>query len=653
MQAIYNYPVVPEKSLVPRGPANPLSRKDLGTDFRNAMYFSFWNDTLFRQVFYEARLGSATWTQWYNNLEDRSARKDPSKKGLSVPDWEEMAALHAKHGLFVMFNSCSHNQISKEHHQRMVELFGTRFIGHDEGEWDGAYMHMVFSPPYEGKAGPFHLSPRRSRREACRHYLDWMGKAYADHHRRMFTTSSLLFGCHYAAELGSRMLGLELGESLPCDTLMISFCRGACKQYDLLFATFPAVFSVRGVKIYPRQGQPQSIVMGDSVMGPEHGTTLGLLKRHWWSSYMSGASIIGLQSGYFPTEITSTSGWIGMDVPLAEPVTLAKVKAHFTPLGWLFWECKQTAIRHPYRGVPYVPFAVMLHHDHGWYPQPNIYTGSTVNRVWGNIPYNRGDWQTDRFFQWVYPGYKLASADREIRDERGKWVNTPLGDSFDVILSNALHSCLEKYRAVILAGTWELNAEPEVRRRLEKFVRGGGTVITDTSQWTTLPKDAVREGGEQDIVTEYACGRGRIIMVSEPAWGADRKDGKIFRNVTGLLEKYLREYSLVEIEGRPIYYLVNVTDRPDELMVTLCNNSHGMPWEGMVRIKGEDILEVEEWLAQGEADIQNGGLRCGVPPNDVRIFRLKARRGFLNLRFPAVPWKKLGYGVPEWLAQCE
>ena len=175
--------------------------------------------------------------------------------------------------------------------------------------------------------------------------------------------------------------------------------------------TFLAVFSIRGAKVYPLHAQPQSFVHRDAdghVCGPEHGTTLGLLKRLWWCSYMSGALVIGLQHGYFPADISTDEG-VFDPVPMDEPVTDSRVKAHFTPLGWLFHEARETARAHPFRGVPYVPVAVMLHHDHGWYPQPNLYSKGTTQCVWGNIPYNAGDRQTERFFEWVYPGYRLAA----------------------------------------------------------------------------------------------------------------------------------------------------------------------------------------------------------------------------------------------------
>jgi hypothetical protein len=242
----------------------------------------------------------------------------------------------------------------------------------------------------------------------------------------------------------------------------------------------------------------------------------------------------------------------------------------------------------------------MLPFDHGWYPQPNIYAGKHANCVWGNIPYNSGDFQIDKFFQLVYPGYKLANQ-CATRDERGMVTNTPLGDSFDVILSNAGQDCLRKYQVVILLGSWQAEMFEEARPRLDAFARAGGMVLAN-----------LRESGNLET-----------------------------------LKPILQKHNLIEIDGRPIYYLVNVTDQPDELLVTLSNNSAGMPWEGRVRVKGQEIVEVEEWLAHGEADIQQGALRCGVPANDVRVFKVKTREAFLPLRFRDVPWKKLGFGVPE------
>lgn len=653
---IHNLPVVPEESPLRRtSPVPPVTRSEWGVDFRNALYFNTLHSAAARQMLGAVRLASATWTQWYGNIESHVARGNPTHKGQPAPDWEETLRLLAQQETFVMFNSLADSAISQSHHDRVMELLGDRFVGHDEGEWDGAYVVQIIQ-------GTLDLPPTRLRREACAHYLDWLKATYARHHNRMASTNSFLYGLHYSAELGARMLGVELGEGLPSDTLMLAFCRGACKQFDLLMQTFPSVFSVRGVKMYPRQDQPQSVVAGGILAGPDHGTTLGLLKREWWCSYMSGANLIGLQFGYFPTDYRPD--WFEStheSLPVSEPATLPKVLAHFTPLGWLFWEARNAARKHPVRGVPYIPFAVMLHHDHGWYPPIAGLSGAASHRcVWGNIPHDAGDRQTDRFFQWVYPGYERANdtshgadvpdADERFyaeRDERGKIVNTPFGDSFDVILSNADDACLAKYQGVILLGAWDVSAEPGLAGRLERFMRAGGRVIADVSQWTRLSERMTAAGvSSKRIVHTLALGAGALLRVRDRAWGADRTDGS-FEAVTVALTPELQRLDLVAIEGRPVYRLLNVTDRPDELLLTLCNNSHTLPWEGTVRIKGQEIEAVEEWLAFGETDIRDGALRCGVPANDVRIYRVRTKRAFLPLRYQALDWKTLGVGVPE------
>ena len=66
-----------------------------------------------------------------------------------------------------------------------------------------------------------------------------------------------------------------------------------------------------------------------------------------------------------------------------------------------------------------------------------------------------------------------------------------------------------------------------------------------------------------------------------------------------------------------------------------------------MRIRGEEIDDFEAWTGHSEAGVEDGALRCGVPASGVRIFRLKAGRGFLSLRFRDIDWSRLGVGIPE------
>lgn len=647
LRPIYNYPTVPETS--PRhqhAAVPPVTRRDLGTDFRAYMQFLTcdWRTSGIYDVIQQVDLASVTMFRWYGSVEVPEGRTNLALAGQVIPGWEEAARQHAARGGYIYFNSHVYSRISKAEFEKVKAIFGQRFIGFNEGEWDGAYVNLVSS-------GTIPLSPSRFREEALAHYLEWMGKAYADHHNRMFTMTSIGMGCHYGGELGTRMMAAELSQALPSNTVLMAFCRGAGKQYDLLLHTVPSVFSSRGVpgtsglQCYPAHGQPPSIALGGGLLaGPEHGASRGLLKRLWWLSYMSGASITGFESGYFPCDATGEYEAQGA-VDLKASSRPGDVFAHLTPLGWIHWEALQACRRHPVRGVPYIPVAVMLPVAHGWYPQG--YYSEREHCVWGNIPYNAGDWQIDKFFHWVYPGYRLAHH-VPCCDERGVITNTPFGDSFDVILANASDACLAKYQAVILLGAMEVAGDPALAARLKRFVEQGGTVVTDAAAWTqaVLP-GAGAASADAAPVTVHAVGKGRLVSVLPAALAADDRDGSRFDAVTAALAGILRSFELIELEGRPLYYLVNVTDRPDELIVTLCNNSHALPWEGVVRVKGQTIVDMEEWVGYGEADLHEGGLRCGVPANDVRVFRVRTRQAFLPLAFKNIPWGDLGVAVPE------
>ena len=500
------------------------------------------------------------------------------------------------------------------------------------------------------------LSPSRSRKEACGHYLDWLRTTYERHQNRILSMSSFGFGCHYAGELGARILGFEAGQWLPCDTVRMSFCRGACKQYDLLMNVCPSVFTIKGAqsfKCYPKHGQEQSALIADFLAGPEHGASVGLLKRLWWLAYMNGASILGLECAYFQSNAVDESEAQGA-IPLEDPVTDRAVMAKFTPLGWMQWEAVQTARRHPMRGVVHAPIALMLPFEHGWHAQPTYchhkwfphpylhdYEKEADYFVWGNIPYNGGDWQIDKFFRWVYPGSNKTFT-APTRDERHIVTPTPFGDLFDVILDNADESVLAKYQAVVLLGSLKADAA-----KLLPFVRSGGLVVADVSQWEVLPVEA-EEVATSKLLKTLKYGRGRIVVVQAPNWGSAPGSEDVLAQVRTELDGLLRSFSLIEIAGRPIHCLVNVTDNADELLVTLCNPSQTMPWEGSVTVKGARVRKCEEWLAFGEAAVVDGVLRCGVPANDIRVFQLRTEAPFLALKFTDIPWRKLGYGVTEW-----
>lgn len=205
----------------------------------------------------------------------------------------------------------------------------------------------------------------------------------------------------------------------------------------------------------------------------------------------------------------------------------ALLEGVLTPLGRLHAEAQEVAYDHPVRGVPYMPVALMLDYDHGWNQPRHLYR-KDKDHVWGNIPYSRLDHQIDNFFRWVYPGYEVCSY---YRDERGYITNTPYGDLFEVVLSNASPTCLEKYRAVVLMGDLKVEGREGLAQRLTDFLRGGGIVVAGTDQWPGIPETlagvSLDEGtkmGEGEVV----CADGRRFREAAFEYRQARAAGRGF-----------------------------------------------------------------------------------------------------------------------------
>lgn len=572
-----------------------LTRRDLGAELRNAMYMNPLSHPIVGQVLQEARVATAAWAQWYGNVEPAAAEKDHSLRGQTVDRWEQQLRQCANADVALIFNSRHNAQIPANLFRRVVALLGDHFLGFNEGEWDGAYTMLVANTEH-----PFslHLSPQRSRREAGAMYREWLADIYAAHHHRMVTTCSLGFGCHIAAETGSRIIGLELGERLPCDVLMLAFCRGAARQYRRLIQAFPSVYSPTGVKLYPLADQPQRIVheITDHLLGPNVGTSLGLLKQLWWQARMNGAALIGIQGSHFPVDTREDNGRVPLSNydTMTTPVTPLKLAGHLTPLGEMYREVRQAARTYPLRCVPYMPVAILLDPDHGWSPQPNLYSRLAPDCVWGNLPWNDGDRQLATLFERFYPGYREAG---QHLDERGKIVPTPYGDIIEVITADASSECLQQYQLIIPAGTIAREMPSSLTAKLEAYTQAGGSVLTPEDPHLHTQLDALQ---------------------------------------------------LVLTNGRPIHLLTSLTDRPDTLVVTLTNHNRQLAWYGSLHIPGEKVVQVEEWLGFSETGLaEDGTVQVAVPANDVRTYQLRTSRPFLDLCTDTIDWEHHGIGRLE------
>ena len=99
--------------------------------------------------------------------------------------------------------------------------------------------------------------------------------------------------------------------------------------------------------------------------------------------------------------------------------------------------------------------------------------------------------------------------------------------------------------------------------------------------------------------------------------------------VQEIIGQVCESYSLIELTGRPLQYIVNVTDEPDKLLVTLVNNGEAQ-WDGRLLVKGQRIKQCVEWRSRCETCIEDGTLLAAVPATDVRIYELTCDEPFLQ-----------------------
>jgi len=224
--------------------------------------------------------------------------------------------------------------------------------------------------------------------------------------------------------------------------------------------------------------------------------------------------------------------------------------------------------------------------------------------------------------------------------EQGELVPSPKGDSFDVFLADAPLEVLRKYPAMIPLGG--IRIDQSLEKKLAKYVRLGGKLVVNTAQVGKENEDFLgvkftgrkskaqrtqcllcsgkhdegRSPFEYDIIkpisaevlaiadhphrkhplaTRRRMGKGEIILTA-PCFGikADQKPHAHFLGIVqDILDHLIQPLMLVEIHGRPIEFLVNITPRGKIIMLI---NNEPAPWEGVVSIKdfknGDSLREL-------------------------------------------------------------
>jgi hypothetical protein len=342
--------------------------------------------------------------------------------------------------------------------QKSLDVFerelGDRWLGMDNGEQDGRYVGGFASQ----------MVPLGASRE--KQYLNFQNHFQGLTDRlgnKMATLVSLNFGHYFLKEGVYTLIGAETAQGLPNGQVYYSFIRGAGKQYGVPWFGNASVWNRFGWKNYAG-------ITTDGG-GDIEGTSLSLLKRLIYSHLMYDCVAVGFESSFLDN------------------------KEALSPIGKIQQSAVKWVKEHGDPGSLYTPVAVMVDFFSGWSFPRHLYSGN-IYRVWGNLPYEEGDYLTDGILDLFYPGYQDASY---FHDETGFIAPTPYGDAADCLLSDSPLWLLKQYPVLVIGD--QLQGGHEIKDKLEKYVESGGHLVITAGSLVNMPGGLSGiSTGRQDLI---------------------------------------------------------------------------------------------------------------------------------------------------------
>jgi hypothetical protein len=326
---------------------------------------------------------------------------------------------------------------------------GERWLGTDIGEQDGRYIGGYASQMTPASASRFEQYLNFQR------HFQRMGDDLGHKHSALV---SLNFGHYFLKEGTYTLIGAETAQALPNSQVYYAFIRGAGKQYGVSWFGNASIFNRWGYKTYGSAGGS-----GGDTHSPTNGTSLSLLKRLLYSHILYNCVAVGFENGWFDGD-------------------------QLSPIGRIQQSAQRWVKENGQPGVMHTPVALLLDFYSGWSFPRHLYSGD-VYRVWGNRPYEAGDYFTDAVLDLLYPGYQNSSY---FHDESGFITPTPFGDMADCLLSDAPSWLLARYPLVIVAG--ELSGSRETLEKLLKYAADGGHLVITAGNLAKLVPTNPPEG---------------------------------------------------------------------------------------------------------------------------------------------------------------
>lgn len=321
--------------------------------------------------------------------------------------------------------------------ETLETILGDHWLGMDNGEQDGRYI---------GRYAPIVTPITQTRFDQYMNFQRHFERLGNDLGNRLATLVSLNFGHYFLKEGIYTLIGAETAQALPNSQVYYSWIRGAGKQYGVLWFGNASVYNRWGYKAYPNQ--------------IEKGTSLNLLKRLMYSHILYNSAAVGFENGWFCDGV-------------------------LTPIGKIQRDAARWLKENGDPGTMITPVALLSDYFCGWSFPQHHYSTKTY-RVWGNLPYDSGDYLNNNLLELIYPGYQSSSY---YHDETGFLSPTPYGDSADSLLSDAPVWLLNRYPLLIVAdritgGDPRRNKEgertprnPELIHKLTEYVGNGGRVL--------------------------------------------------------------------------------------------------------------------------------------------------------------------------------
>ena len=405
---------------------------------------------------------------------------------------------------------------------------------------------------------------------------------------------------HYAASWGFDHIGAEIGENIACYQAHMAFTRGAARQYGcvpLMYFSNWNQGTIGTEELHPTW--PQGL--------PTGGHSMSILRRAFLMSYFGGAASFTFEAGanlafYGPERVTEEG--------LLE----------LTPYGRMMQELVAFSAKHPHIGYTYTPIGVVLDHYHGLALCSALESGTGLRHdmAFGYFPNTAGDEMTREFFKKLYAGAGFFTW----RDwysqapEQMHLLNTPYGDTHDVITHTASQEVLNSYPVLVLMGDIQLTEEEA--RRYVTYVRQGGTLLCNTAYLRFFADyQAAYDAGAQTIPD----GEGTVIVYG-PDYSVEALDG--------LLKEQIKKHVPFTLSDE-VQYLVNVKD--GSLILTLINN------EGVTKVYNEapitdpskaktltvtytgdePVVQVKELYYGETVEVDGNAVTVTVGPGDVQV----------------------------------